>query len=105
MRHPTRARRDVLADGGADQRMKELKRPHRREDLRPREPIRGQLGKLRIKLGEPRPEHGLGAGAEHRDRHARATASAPIRPSLASAEVPTAAGAIECMLTRSQREQ
>ena len=68
MRHPTRARRDVLADGGADQRMKELKRPHRREDLRPREPIRGQLGKLRIKLGEPRPEHGLGAGAEHRDR-------------------------------------
>ena len=68
MRDAARARRDVLPDRRADQRMKELKRPHRREDLRRRQPISGQLGNHRIKLGQPRREHDLGARAQQRNR-------------------------------------
>ncbi|HYB22843.1 MAG TPA: hypothetical protein VED41_03535 [Solirubrobacteraceae bacterium] len=68
MHDAPRPRSDVLADGRADQRMKEFKRSDRREDLRRRESVRGQLSGHRIQPGESRREDHLGAGAEHRER-------------------------------------
>ena len=59
--------------------MKELKRPHRREDLRRSKPICGQLANNWIKFGQLRREHDLGAGAEHRDR-ARQRDRLPAHP-------------------------
>jgi hypothetical protein len=52
VRHATGPWRHVLKNSGADQRMKELKRPRSGEDLRCRKPIRGQLRGRRIEIGQ-----------------------------------------------------
>jgi hypothetical protein len=95
MRDATRARRDVLADRCADKRMKELKRPDRREDCAAASRSAVNSANSGSSSASRAASTTSAPAPSTATARASATASAPNRPSRASTEVPTAAGATE----------